>query len=258
VLIVAGGISFGVIKDLRSWLRSTLGRMTGRGSTKMLVVSQNSRVVLSLTALLLLSGFIGFYLLEHEGVMAGYGLGEQYLGALFQSVTLRTAGFNSVPFGTLRDGTLIFMILFMFVGGASGSTAGGIKINTLAAMAAFLRSFLRQEKSARIGNSAVANEKVGRAFLILIFGLCAVLAGVFILSLTEDAPFINLLFESVSAFGTVGLSTGVTPDLSAVGKSTVILLMFLGRLGPLTILTAASSKEPQGQVEYPQGDLAIG
>ncbi|TFG81047.1 MAG: TrkH family potassium uptake protein, partial [Spirochaetales bacterium] len=160
--------------------------------------------------------------------------------------------------GNLRDATLAFMILFMFIGGASGSTAGGIKVNSLAAMSAFFMSFIRQEKSARIGQYAIANEKVGRAFLILIFGLLAVFIGTFILSITEDAPFLNLLFESTSAFGTVGLSTGITPDLSSIGKAAIIILMFLGRLGPLTILTAASRKTPQGQVEYPQGDLAIG
>jgi trk system potassium uptake protein TrkH len=257
-LIIAGGISFGVIRDVRSWLRSIMVRLSRRGSRRLHVLSQNSRVVLAITAMLLVSGFILFYLLEHEGVMTEYGLGEQYLGAFFQSVTLRTAGFNSVPFGTLRDATLLFMVLFMFIGGASGSTAGGIKINTLAAMGAYLGSFLRQEKNTRIGKLAVASEKIGRAFLILIFGLSAVFLGTFILSLSEEASFIKLLFETVSAFGTVGLSTGLTSSLSSVGKSTIILLMFLGRLGPLTILTAASRKEPQGAVEYPQGDLAIG
>jgi len=259
LLIVAGGISFGVIRDVRAWLRSVAGRLFRReGARRVLVPSQNSMVVLSITGILLLSGFIAFYLLEHEGVMADYGLGEQYLGSFFQSVTLRTAGFNSVPFGSLRDATLVFMLLFMFIGGASGSTAGGIKVNSLAAMGAYLASFLRQERQARIGRASIAPEKIGRAFLILVFGLCAVFFGTFILSLTEDAPFLDVLFESVSAFGTVGLSTGITPGLSGVGKSTVIVLMFLGRLGPLTILTAASRKEPQGFVEYPQGDLAIG
>ncbi|MDX9959618.1 MAG: potassium transporter TrkG, partial [Spirochaetia bacterium] len=92
----------------------------------------------------------------------------------------------------------------------------------------------------------------------LFFGLSSVLVGTFVLSLTEEASFLALLFEAVSAFGTVGLSTGVTPGLSSIGKGLIIVLMFIGRLGPLTILTAASKKNPQGQIEYPQGDLAIG
>jgi trk system potassium uptake protein len=261
-LIVLGGISFGVINDLKHLGTKLFGALTGRlkGTRTRIgrIGSMNTRVVLAFTAVLIATGFCGFYLLEHQGVMAEYDLGDQYLNTLFQSVTLRTAGFNSVSFMGLRDATLLFMIVFMFIGGASGSTAGGIKVNSLAAIGAFFISFLQQEKSARLGGHAVSSEKVGRAFLILFFGLSTVLAGTFVLSLTEEAPFLALLFEAVSAFGTVGLSTGVTPYLSVPGKGLIIILMFIGRLGPLTILTAASTKNTQGRIEYPQGDLAIG
>jgi trk system potassium uptake protein TrkH len=258
ILITLGGISFGVINDLKSWIQSLTGR-PGRNRGRLVRIgSMNTRIVLALSAVLVCAGFGGFYLLEHRGVMVDYVLGEQYLGALFQSVTLRTAGFNSVSFAGLRDATLLFMIMFMFIGGASGSTAGGIKVNSLAAIGAFFMSFLRQEKTPRLGAFSVSIEKVGRAFLILFFGLSSVLVGVFVLSLSEDAPFLPLLFEVVSAFGTVGLSTGLTPDLSPVGKGMIMILMFLGRMGPWTILTAASKKNLQGQIEYPQGDLAIG
>ena len=235
-----------------------LDKLKGTGGRIQPIRSMNTRVVLSVSAVLVFTGFCGFYLLEHQGVMADHSLGEQYLGAFFQSVTLRTAGFNSVSFAGLRDATLLFMILFMFIGGASGSTAGGIKVNSLAAIGAFFMSFIRQEKTPRIGTYSVSSEKTGRAFLILFFGMSSVLVGTFVLSLTEDAPFLSLLFEAVSAFGTVGLSTGVTPGLSPIGKALIIVLMFIGRLGPLTILTAASKKNLQGQIEYPQGDLAIG
>jgi trk system potassium uptake protein TrkH len=258
VLITLGGISFGVINDLKTWAGSLPGRLKGSRGRLIRIGSMNTRVVLAVSSVLVFAGFCGFYLLEHQGVMADYSLGKQYLGALFQSVTLRTAGFNSVSFAGLRDATLLFMIMFMFIGGASGSTAGGIKVNSLAAIGAFFLSFMRQEKTPRIGAYSVSSEKVGRAFLILFFGLSSVLLGTFVLSLTEEAPFINLLFEAVSAFGTVGLSTGLTPSLSPVGKTLIVILMFLGRMGPLTILTAASKKNLQGQIEYPQGDLAIG
>ncbi|TFG80987.1 MAG: TrkH family potassium uptake protein, partial [Spirochaetales bacterium] len=144
-LIILGGISFGVINDFRAWFVSILNRLRRRRTTIARIGSVNSRVVLTITGVLLGSGFCLFYLLEHRGVMAEYSLGQQYLGAFFQSVTLRTAGFNSVSFGNLRDATLAFMILFMFIGGASGSTAGGIKVNSLAAMSAFFMSFIRQE-----------------------------------------------------------------------------------------------------------------
>ena len=257
-LILLGGISFGVINDLKAWIISLFGKLRGTRGRFTRISSMNTRVVLVVSAVLVLTGFCGFYLLEHQGVMADHSLGEQYLGALFQSITLRTAGFNSVSFAGLRDATLLFMIMFMFIGGASGSTAGGIKVNSLAAIGAFFMSFIRQEKTPRIGPYSISSDKVGRAFLILFFGMSSVLVGTFVLSLTEDAPFLALLFEAVSAFGTVGLSTGLTPGLSHIGKALIIVLMFIGRLGPLTILTAASKKNLQGQIEYPQGDLAIG
>ncbi|MGD9940320.1 MAG: potassium transporter TrkG [Clostridia bacterium] len=257
-LIVLGGISFGVINDLKSWIIALLVKLKGSRGRMRRIGSMNTRVVLAVSAALVFIGFCGFYLLEHQGVMADYSLGEQYLGAVFQSVTLRTAGFNSVSFAGLRDATLLFMIIFMFIGGASGSTAGGIKVNSLAAIGAFFMSFMRQERVPRLGAYSLSNDKVVRAFLILFFGLSSVLVGTFVLSLTEEASFLALLFEAVSAFGTVGLSTGVTPGLSSIGKGLIIVLMFIGRLGPLTILTAASKKNPQGQIEYPQGDLAIG
>ncbi|HAE21040.1 MAG TPA: hypothetical protein DCG47_01780 [Spirochaetaceae bacterium] len=257
-LIILGGISFGVINDLKAWALSIIKGRT-RGSWRVHRISGlNSRVVLSLTAILIFTGFCGFYLLEHRWVMASYDLGEQYLAAFFQSVTLRTAGFNSVSFSQLRDGTLLFMIAFMFIGGASGSTAGGIKINSLAAMLSYFIAFIRQDKTPKIGRYSVSAEKIGRAFLILFFGFSVVFLGTFILSLTEDLPFLSLLFEATSAFGTVGLSTGITPSLTGIGKSLIICLMFIGRLGPLTILTAASAKYSQGKHEYPAGDLAIG
>jgi trk system potassium uptake protein TrkH len=258
VLITLGGISFGVITDLKSWFISIFGKLKGAQGRVLRIGSMNTRVVLAVSSVLVFTGFCGFYLLEHRGAMADDSLGAQYLGALFQSVTLRTAGFNSVSFAGLRDATLLFMIMFMFIGGASGSTAGGIKVNSLAAIGAFFVSFIRQEKTPRIGAYSVSSEKVGRAFLILFFGLSSVLVGTFVLSLSEEALFIALLFEAVSAFGTVGLSTGLTPGLSPVGKTLIIILMFLGRMGPLTILTAASKKNLQGQIEFPQGDLAIG
>jgi trk system potassium uptake protein TrkH len=257
-LIILGGISFGVINDLKAWALSIL-KGPRRGAWRLHCISgTNSRVVLALSAFLIFAGFCVFYLLEHRWAMASFDLGEQYLAAFFQSVTLRTAGFNSVSFSGLRDGTLLFMIAFMFIGGASGSTAGGIKVNSLAAMLSYLAAFLRQDKKPKIGSYSVSADKIGRSFLILFFGLSVVFFGTFILSLSEDAPFLSLLFEATSAFGTVGLSTGITPGLSVIGKSLIICLMFIGRLGPLTILTAASSKPRQGQLEYPAGDLAIG
>ena len=257
-LIILGGISFGVIRDGLRATGSVLRALFGRKPAVLYVAAQNTRVVSAITVALLVSGLAGFYLLEHEGVMVSYGLGEQYLAAFFQSVTLRTAGFNTVPFGALRNSTLLFMIVFMFIGGASGSTAGGIKINSLAAIGAYFASFFRRERTPRLGSWAVSPDKVGRSLLVLVFGLSAVFLGVFALSVFESGDFLPLLFETVSAFGTVGLSTGLTPGLSSAGKAVIIALMFLGRLGPLTILSAARRPGKRTDIRFPEGDLAVG
>jgi trk system potassium uptake protein TrkH len=214
--------------------------------------------VLSTTGILILSGMLVFYALEHRGVLSPLPLGRQYLAAFFQSVTLRTAGFNSVAFGSLSTGVIIAMVIFMFIGGASGSTAGGIKVNTLAVLLASVRSAWRNDTKVVLRSHTVDGQSVNRAFLIFLFGVVSVVFGGFILSVTEDAPFRDILFETVSAFATVGLSTGLTSSLSSIGKIVIITLMFIGRLGPLTVLAASSSEQGKLQVTYPRAEIAIG
>jgi trk system potassium uptake protein TrkH len=259
LLIILGGLGFGVITNLRTSLAPLLRHPVSRRRRGGPVpLSLNSRVVLGATGILILTGVFFIYLLEHGNAMKTYGLPEQYLSALFQSVTLRTAGFNSLPFGALRDSTLLVMILYMFIGAGSGGTAGGIKVGSLAVILSSLRSFLRGGRGPTLGKTVIAHDAVTRAFLILIFGLGAVFSGTLLLTLTETAAFLPLLFEAVSAFGTVGLSTGITGSLSLSGKLIIIVLMYLGRLGPLTILTAASTASEGGGVSFPRGDIAIG
>ena len=257
-LIILGGLSFVVILNLLAVARRRLHRPDKKGVKKSGVLSLNSRVVLKYTLVLLVAGIIFVYATEHGRSMRELGLGEQYLSAFFQSVTLRTAGFNSIPFDSLARGTYLFMIVFMFIGAASGGTAGGIKINTVATIGASVRAFLRGDKQAHLGRHSVPGERVNRSYLILLFGICSVLAGTLVLTLTETGSFLPLLFEATSAFGTVGLSAGVTAGLSPIGKTTIILLMFMGRLGPLTILSAAGRKKPKVNIEYPMGDISIG
>jgi len=256
LLIVCGGIGFAVISNLR---QATLGRLGPRGRrTTDHRLSPNTRLVLTGTAILIPGGLLLFYALEHSHSLRGLGLGTQYLAALFQSVTLRTAGFNTVPIGGLRAPTYLFMVAFMFIGAASGSTAGGIKINTVGIIVAYVRSLLRDQENTTLYRHMLAKDLILRALLIFLFGTVAVLVGTLLLSVFENAPFLHLLFEATSAFGTVGLSAGVTPGLSAAGKSVIIVLMFIGRVGPLTMLAAAVRQENRVRVEYPQGDVLIG
>lgn len=247
-LIIAGGLSFAVIFNLRELI-------TKKGPRKL---SLNSKVVLSWTAVLIVSGMYFFYAAEHRGTLSSAGTGTQYLSAFFQSVTLRTAGFNSVSFSSLSTGTILIMCLFMFIGAASGSTAGGVKINTVAVIAAYIKSIITGSPSITIYKHQLSKTRVLKAFVIVQYGVIVIAASAAVLVFTQQAPLADIIFETVSAFGTVGLSTGLTPELNIPGKLVIIFLMFNGRLGPLTILSTLTVKSDKNNIRYPQGDIAIG
>ena len=255
--IILGGIGFAVIYDtVRKITIETQNVLRKKKVTFFLPL--NTQIVLAMTAGALFISFTAFYLLEHTHAMKDFSLHEQYLGAFFQAVTLRTAGFSTVSFASLTNATLLMMIFVMFVGGASGSTAGGIKLNTVAVVFAFFRSFLKNDRTVIIKKMSIPDEQVKKAFLILGFGLTIVSAAIFVLTVTESLPFLPMAFETVSAFATVGLSTGITAQFSIAGKLILIFLMFIGRVGPLTILTAAGKKEHSDTAEYPYGAISIG
>ena len=246
-LIIAGGLSFSVIFNIRDIIRRKTGRL-----------NLNSRVVLSWSTVLVIGGMFLFYAAEHGGILRELPTPQQYLAAFFQSVTLRTAGFNSVGFGSFRTGTIMLMCIFMFIGAASGSTAGGIKINTAAVLAAYIKSILRRSPAVTIYRHQLSSSCILKAFIIFQYGIVAVFLSTIILSFTETAALRDIIFETVSAFGTVGLSTGLTPKLSTAGKFVIIFLMVNGRLGPLTILSSLPVRGESSAVRYPQGDIAIG
>ena len=248
-LIIAGGLSFSVIFNLRDILNP---------KKKKIRLSLNSKIVLIWTAALTAAGFFVFYAAEHGGTLMKLGTGEQYLAAFFQSVTLRTAGFNTVPFGELAAGSLIVLCFFMFIGAASGSTAGGIKINSMAVITAYLKSLVMNSPKITIYRYQLSKTRVLRAFVVFQFGITLVFFGTAAIALTHDFPLKDIIFEAVSAFGTVGLSTGITSKLNSFGKLIIILLMFNGRLGPLTILSILSGKAARSGAAYPQGDILIG
>ncbi len=256
--IICGGLSFVVIMDLKSWLTGGATNTVRRRSFSTRTLSLNTRVVLIGSAILLLAGMLLIYALEHRHSLAALDLKTQYLVAFFQSVTTRTAGFNTISISTLRTPTYLVMMIFMFIGGASGSTAGGVKVNSIALVLAYIGSLLRDKREVTLFNYSLAKDLVLRALLILLFGLVSVLAGLLILSITESAPFIDICFETISAFGTVGLSAGITSTLSIIGKYVIILLMFIGRIGPLTLLAAAAQRVKKVQIEYPSGEILIG
>ncbi len=251
VLIILGGISFIVIIDTAAGLKKLF-------SGDKPAFSVNTRVVLKVSGGLILISMLFIYKLEHESLLYGIDLGRQYLAAFFQAVTLRTAGFNTVNFGVLRSSTLMFMIGIMFIGGASGSTAGGIKVNTLGVVWAYIHSFRRERDEILLYKHQVAQVKIQQAFIVIAFAVVSIFTVSFILMITENAEPINIIFETVSAFATVGLSTGLTPFLSIAGKICIICLMFAGRIGPLTLLTASSGREKKSNITFPEASILIG
>lgn len=152
----------------------------------------------------------------------------------------------------------MLMIGIMFIGGASGSTAGGIKVNTLGVVWAYIQTFRKGKDDTLIYKHQVSKDQILQAFTVIAFGIFSVFTISFILLVVEDFPPLDILFESVSAFATVGLSTGITASFTTIGKLCLIILMFFGRIGPLTLLTASSQGEKSSQISYPEATLLIG
>ncbi len=191
--------------------------------------------------------------------MAGKNLVESVIISFFQSVSTRTAGFNTVDFTQLAVPTLIMMLFLMFIGASSGSTGGGIKTTTFFVIAVSVLSTIRGKKIISIEKRTIPTELLFRAYTVITFAAAYNLLALFILSISEPGlEIIDVFFEQVSAFATVGLSTGVTAQLSAVGKVVIVISMFLGRVGPITIALAVSRQVISNAYQYPNAHLMVG
>ena len=253
-LLVLGGLGFGVLAQVGAWLRGrALRRPSVRDRLKI-----HDRVVLKVSAGLLAGGGALFALLEWNHALAGQGVGLKMSQALFQSATCRTAGFNSLDLTLLSPATLFLLIILMFIGGAPGSTAGGVKVTTLAIAWANIRSLSQGLPTVRLGGREIDPVNVQRAMLVLSGGLVMSAGAIFLLLALEEQPFLETAFEVFSALGTVGLTLGMTAVLSPAGKVVVILLMFFGRLGPITVAGSLTGKGRQPQVRLPRGQIMVG
>jgi trk system potassium uptake protein TrkH len=251
-LIVLGGFGFPVLMELGSSARSLL---SGRRRRRLSVYS---RLVIGLSFVLIALGTMLIFHLESADRLGHLGPGGKLLAALFQSVTARTAGFNTVPMGRLSDATLLVLMALMFIGAAPASTGGGIKTSTLAVLLLAVRSFLRVRAEVEVFGRRVPALVVQKAIAItLVSGLLLVVMLVFLLAV-EPHGFAPLAFESVSAFGTVGLSTGVTAALTLKGRLAIIMLMFLGRIGPLTLALAVGVRARPVRYRHPEGHILVG
>jgi trk system potassium uptake protein TrkH len=258
VLIILGGLGFTVLMELYHLISDRFRGISSGRLRKQYRISLNTKVVLIGTGVLLLLGILVIYPFEHRNSLMEYGVGTQYLAAFFQSVTLRTAGFNTIPFESLNRYTYLVMILFMFIGGASGSTAGGVKVNTVAIIGGYVRSIVDNRDDVTVFNQTLSKDLVNRALFIVFVYAVVIFSSTLILSITEDFETVPLLFEIVSAMGTVGLSAGLTPMLSLTGKIVIITLMFIGRVGPLTVVVSLSQTKKAAGVSFPRGTVALG
>jgi len=247
-LIVIGGLGFTVILNIA---RKIFGLKRER-------LSVQTRIVFIATAFFIVYGTISFYLLERNNTLDGLKPYEIFLASLFQSVTTRTAGFNTIDISRLRPITLFMMSTMMFVGASPGSTGGGIKTTTFFILLLSIITILRDQRFSNIFNRRIPFQVVNRAFAILVSSTILVITGTLLLGFNEKFEFIKIFFETVSAFGTVGLSTGITSSLSDFSKIIIMICMFTGRIGPLTLVLAIRNKQRTRLVTYPEERVMVG
>lgn len=261
-LIVLGGLGFAVWFDLRDKLKLLLKRQL-RPSKLRKSLSLHTRIVLDMTVLLIVSTAVFIFILEcdNPGTLASFAWWEKGMNALFESVTLRTAGFAGVNYGALNLATKFLMIIIMFIGGSPGGTAGGIKTTTLAVLIIYIISNLRGRVHTVLFKRTIPMDIIIRAMGIFFINLMTLLIGIFLLCIFENHDFIELAFEAVSAMATVGLTLGITSSLTLGGKIIIILLMFIGRIGIMTLVLSLFShhgKQTNNSVVYPNGSIIVG
>ncbi len=246
-LIILGGLGFGVLAEL----------FNSRSIKK---TSLQTKIVLTITLILIIVGFLSILALEHanEATMGKLPFGQKVMASFFLSITPRTAGFNTVPTGALQSSTLFLLIVLMFIGASPGSTGGGIKTTTFGVLLITVWSLITGKRDIEVYNRQLEKEVIFKAISITMLALGLVVSVTMVLTISEKMDFLPVFFETVSAFGTVGLSTGVTPKLSSFGRVLIILTMFVGRLGPLTLALAFAERKRNGVYHFPKEKIMVG
>ncbi|HOZ21308.1 MAG TPA: TrkH family potassium uptake protein [bacterium] len=254
-LIVLGGLGFWVLYDLFYW--------RPRGKKRL---SLHSKIALGISGWLILIGACMLLFFERDNTMQGFSAGGKLLASFFQSITARTAGFNTLPMDKLTNGALVVLIILMVIGASPGSTGGGIKTTTFAIIMASFFTRLRSREQVRIFNRGIPEPIVTKAIGISFFWMLAISLAALLLTITESSgppdplarnSMVESVFESFSALGTVGLSMGITSRLSDGGKLLVILLMYVGRIGPVTLAISIASQKSL-PVRYAEENVIVG
>ncbi|MBM3320252.1 MAG: potassium transporter TrkH [Candidatus Eisenbacteria bacterium] len=261
-LILVGGIGFLTMEDLSLRARAGRHRETSR-------LSLNTRLVVLATLVLVLGGSALFTLFEWDIAFRGFPAWAKPLNGFFMSVTARTAGFNTIDYFRASDSSILLTMILMFIGGSPGSTAGGVKTTTAGLLALLLLSRLRGSRITNFHHRTIPDETIHRAVLLSVVAVALLASAVFVLTATEVGPvdhaaargsLTQFAFEAISAFNTVGLSIGETASLSSAGKAVVIFLMYVGRIGPLSLASAVAlrRKGTEAPFRFAYEDVAVG
>ncbi|MEA1973014.1 MAG: TrkH family potassium uptake protein [Candidatus Cloacimonadota bacterium] len=250
-LIILGGLGFSVMMDLKKniFKRFNPSRLTA-----------HSKVVVITSILLIAIGFLLYFFTEYNSTMKDFSPSERILSSYFQSVTTRTAGFNTIPNGELTDSSYFITLLLMFIGASPGSTGGGIKTTALVVLFMTVYSIIKNSKEVTVFQRRIPTETIKKIIALISISLLVLFILFFLLIfLKPDAISTKeILYEAISAFGTVGLSMGITSSLNMTSKMIIIILMFFGRVGPLTIIYALSRKSKRSTIQYTNATLGIG
>lgn len=249
LLIILGGIGFTVLIDLHRFVFV---------KEKVKKLSLHTKIVLVTTLGLLGLGFLAFLIGEWNSSMQGFALSRRLLAAWFQSATTRTAGFNTIDMSVLSRGSILFTVILMFIGASPGSTGGGIKTTTFAVLVLSVIAVLKGKRDLSVFNRKIPQANFKEATSLIILAGTILFFVMFLLMLFEPFAFEKLMFEAASAFGTVGLSTGITGRLSDIGKLLITVLMYIGRIGPLTMIYALAIRKHPINIDYAEEKIAVG
>lgn len=246
-LIAIGGLGFMVTSEIYN-------------KRELKHLSTHSKLVLITNLCLILVGGLGFFILEtiKNGMVANETIGHGLLISFFQSVSARTAGFYSLDLGQIKDSTAVLLMNLMFIGGSPGSTAGGLKTTTFVVVLLALSSVVKSQKEPIVFKRSISNETIKKALAIVMVSMFLHVAVVFVLSILNNFDFIEVLFETVSALGTVGTTMGITDKLTSISKVIIAFCMYLGRIGPMTMALSFGLKSDDRLIRYPEAFISIG
>jgi trk system potassium uptake protein TrkH len=249
ILIILGGLGFSVITDVYNHIMKKSNRYS---------LTLHTKIVLSITAFLLVFGVVAFFISEYNDTMKGMSMFDRVMRSWFQSVTTRTAGFNTIDQSQISESTSLVSIILMFIGASPGSTGGGVKTTTFALLLLSIITLIRGQSDLTIYKRKIGVHSIRESTSLITLSIISIFIIVFLILLFDRFSLEQTLFEAVSAFGTVGLSRGITPLLNDFSKFLITILMYIGRVGPLTVLFALSQRKKVLHYSYAEEKIAIG